>query len=162
MWPSQFRPRMTAYGGTIVVAANQTGGIPTTAVSGTGTSTPIAVTLAATLVTATGATLNGGVNPSGSATTARFDYGLTLGYGTQVSASPAPGSGTSLVAVSAAINGLLPNTPYHFRVVATGGASVNGSDQIFMTILERLFAFVVFHVGHHQLVPEDEQRRCHQ
>jgi hypothetical protein len=130
----QFAPTSTTgYGGTITVNADQTGGTPTIAVSGTGIPLPIAVTGAATFVTATGATLNGAVNPNGSATTARFDYGLTSSYGTQVSASPAPGSGTSLVAVNAVVTGLLPNTPYHFRVVATSGPSVNGLDQIFMT-----------------------------
>src|SRR6185436_10718414 len=95
---------------------------------------PTVVTAAATGITRFSATLNGTVNPNGTSTTATFQYGLTTGYGSQVTASPAPGSGTSPVAVSAAIAGLSCNTQYHFRAVATNtGGPVNGADAIFMT-----------------------------
>src|SRR6185295_4981805 len=92
------------------------------------------VTTAATNITRSAAMLNGAVNPRGSSTTASFQYGLTIGYGSQVTPSPAPGSGTSFVAVSAAIAGLACNTLYHFRAVATNaGGPANGADAIFTT-----------------------------
>src|SRR5207244_6737549 len=48
---------------------------------------------------------------------------------------PAPGSGTSPVAVSASVTGLTANTTYHFRVSATNaGGTSKGSDQGFKTL----------------------------
>jgi uncharacterized delta-60 repeat protein len=94
----------------------------------TACSPPTVVTLAATSITASGATLNATVNPNGGSTTARFDYGLTTSYGSQATASPPPGSGTSPVAVSAVITGLSCNTLYHFRAVGIKGSDTNGSD----------------------------------
>jgi len=94
---------------------------------------PTVATLAATAITTTGATLNGTVNPNGSSTTARFDYGLTTAYGSQAVASPVPGSGSSPVAVAAAISGLVCNTQYHFRVVGINASTTNGSDLTFTT-----------------------------
>jgi hypothetical protein len=94
---------------------------------------PTVVTLAATSITMTGATLNGTVSPNGSSTTARFDYGLTTSYGMQPTASPAPGSGSTPVAVSAAISGLSCSTLYHFRVVGINASTTNGSDLTFTT-----------------------------
>ena len=88
---------------------------------------PTVVTLAATDVTATTARLNGTVTPNGTNTTALFDYGATQAYGSQATASPNPGAGASPVAVSATITGLTCNTSYHFRLVATGGGSVQGA-----------------------------------
>ena len=79
------------------------------------------------------ATLNGTVNPNGSSTTALFDYGLTISYGSQATASPVPGSGTAPVAVSAAITGLTCNTPYRFRIVGTNANTTNGTDATFTT-----------------------------
>ncbi len=95
---------------------------------------PTVVTGAATSITASRVTLNGMVNPNGSNTTALFDYGLTTSYGDQVSVWPGPGSGTSPVAVSAAVAGLVCNTPYHFRAAATNtGGTTNGSDMVVTT-----------------------------
>ena len=95
---------------------------------------PTVVTGTATSITAAGATLNGTVNPNGSSTTALFQYGLTTSYGGQVTVSPAPGSGTSPVAVSAAIAGLVCDRSYHFRAVATNpGGTTNGADKTFTT-----------------------------
>jgi uncharacterized delta-60 repeat protein len=93
------------------------------------------VTLAAAPVTTTTATLNATVNPNGSSTTALFQYGPTTGYGTQIAATPVPGSGMAPVAVSAAIAGLNCGTVYHFRVVATNsGGTTNGSDLTLTTV----------------------------
>jgi subtilase family serine protease len=81
---------------------------------------PIVTTGAASSVEATSAVLNAMVNPNGTAVSGCiFEYGLTTSYGKSAPCSPPPGSGTSPVAVSAAIAGLTPKTIYHFRVVAT-------------------------------------------
>jgi hypothetical protein len=64
-------------------------------------------------------TLNGTVNPKGApVTSCVFEYGTTSSYGQRVPCSPAPGSGTSPVAVSAHLSGLTPGTEYHYRLVA--------------------------------------------
>ena len=95
---------------------------------------PLVVTQAATTVAENGATLNGTVNPNGSTTTALFDYGLTTSYGSQAAASPAPGSGTSAVAVSAGVTGLNCATAYHYRAVASNASgTTNASDLTFTT-----------------------------
>jgi hypothetical protein len=95
---------------------------------------PTVTTELATSVTSTSATLNATVNPNGSSTSARFDWGYTTSYGNQAAAIPAPGSGTSAVPVSAALTGLTCNTIYHFRVTATNAAgSTSGADKTFVT-----------------------------
>ena len=95
---------------------------------------PGAVTLAATSITTTGATLNGTVNPDGYATTGQFQYGATTGYGT-TTAAQSVGSGTSAVNVSAAISGLAAHTTYHFAVTGTNAAGAgSGGDVAFTTL----------------------------
>jgi hypothetical protein len=83
----------------------------------------------------TKATLNGTVDPNGSETTYQFEYGTTTGYGSKAPASPKSiGSGTSPVEVSEKIEGLAPETTYHFRLVATNAkGTTQGSDQTFIT-----------------------------
>ncbi len=98
---------------------------------------PAALTQPATAVTATGAMLNGTVNPNTQATTYHFDWGTSTAYGNQlplVDASVGSDSSEHLLAQS--LMGLTPNTLYHFRVVATncGGCAegtIYGSDQVF-------------------------------
>jgi DNA-binding beta-propeller fold protein YncE len=89
-------------------------------------------------VTDTTARLHGTVNPNGSATTYRFEYGTTTAYG---NSAPSPdgdgGAGLADEDVSAALTGLQANTQYHFRIVAdngTGGPQA-GADQTFTTAL---------------------------
>jgi hypothetical protein len=92
---------------------------------------PTATTVAATLVTSTGATLNSTVNPNGLSTTIYFQYGLTTGYG---SSTTSGSIGTSSGNYGTAITGLSPNTTYHFRIVATStGGTTDGSDLTFTT-----------------------------
>jgi hypothetical protein len=97
---------------------------------------PTVVTGAATAVTKTGATLNATVNPHGSlVSSCKFEYGTTQAYGSTATCSPAPGSGTSPVAVSAAVSGLTAFTTYHYRIVATnGGGTADGADESFRTL----------------------------
>jgi sugar lactone lactonase YvrE len=95
---------------------------------------PKVITEPATAIKATLATLNGKVNPEGSATTYWFEYGETTSYGTKISASA--GSGTSYVAASQTPTGLKGATEYHFRIVAESeaGKSVPGEDRTFTTL----------------------------
>lgn len=94
---------------------------------------PQVVTGAASGITSTGATLNGTVDPNGSATNFVFDLGTTTAYGVSTPAASA-GSGGSPVPVSATIAGLSPGTTYHYRVRATNGfGSANGGDRTFTT-----------------------------
>jgi len=95
---------------------------------------PTATTSAATSITTTGATLNGSINANNASTTVSFDYGTTTSYGTNVTATQSPVTGTTGTAVSYALTGLIPNTTYHFRVkgVNTAGTT-NGTDLTFTT-----------------------------
>jgi hypothetical protein len=100
------------------------------------TTSPTAVIEEATAknITATSAELTAKINPNGLDTHYRFEYGTTLSYGTSV---PIPdqdiGSGSAGVEVSQAIEGLQPNTTYHFRVVAdNSNAIVEGEDHTFI------------------------------
>ena len=95
---------------------------------------PTASTGGATNIGISTATITGTVNPNGSATSYRFDYGTTSGYGLSTAVGDA-GSGTAGVAVSATLSGLRANTTYHYRVVALRGGSVaaTGVDQTLTT-----------------------------
>jgi subtilase family serine protease len=93
---------------------------------------PTVVTGTASSVQSTAAVLNATVNPNGTVVTAcTFEYGLTTSYGASAACSSLPGSGTSPVAVSAAVAGLTSKTIYHFRIVATNafGTSKGASKQ---------------------------------
>ena len=96
--------------------------------------TPTATTGSATNITSNAAILNGTVNSNGVATGAFFQYGTSTSYG-YTTPSQVLGSGTSNVNVSANLTGLLPNTTYHFRIIATNGCggTVYGSDQSLTT-----------------------------
>jgi hypothetical protein len=88
---------------------------------------PSVVTLSATSIKQTSATLRGDVNPRGLATTYQFQYGRTTAYGSATSHHSA-GSGTTTKLVSVSIGHLTPGTTYHFRILATNadGTTVGG------------------------------------
>ena len=96
---------------------------------------PTAATQAASNVTTSGATLNGMVDPNGTATSYQFEFGPTAAYGSFAPAGPASvGAGSDPIAVTQTIGGLAAATTYHYRVVAVRGATrVNGADQTFTT-----------------------------
>ena len=96
---------------------------------------PSVTTNAATGISTTAATLNGSVNPHGSATTYYFEYGTTTSYGSQVPATPpSVGSGQSALSESATLTGLTPNTTYDFQIVATNTAGTTyGGNLTFTT-----------------------------
>jgi phosphodiesterase/alkaline phosphatase D-like protein len=100
----------------------------------TTTTSPTAVTNAATAVGGTSATLNGTVNARGAGTTVTFEFGETTGYGRVVTADQSPVSGSTDTAVSVNANALFPNTTYHYRVVAQNvNDTVYGADMTFTT-----------------------------
>jgi hypothetical protein len=102
-------------------------------VGGVTAAAPSASTSAATNVSSSAATLNGSVNPNGSATTVTFQYGTSTAYGA-TTAGQSAGSGTAAAAVATAVSGLAPATTYHFRVVATSAGGVTyGADVSFTT-----------------------------
>jgi VCBS repeat protein len=76
------------------------------------------------------------VNPSGNATTYRFEYGTTAAYGRTTAALPAGGTltGNAYVPVSGVLDGLAPETEYHYRVVASNGnGTTYGRDRTLRT-----------------------------
>jgi phospholipase C len=98
---------------------------PASAVPG-GAQPPALETAPASSVGIGGAVLKGTVNPDGSTVTdCHFDYGPSAEYGSSAPCSASPGSGTRAFEVSAQLQGLLANTTYHYRIVATnaGGHS---------------------------------------
>src|SRR5205807_1853090 len=97
---------------------------------------PTVKTEPATSVAQSTATLNATVNPNGGEVSeCKLEYGTTTSYGSSASCSPAPGSGTSAVAVSGAVSSLTANTTYHFRISATNaGGTSTGADQALKTL----------------------------
>ncbi len=95
---------------------------------------PTVVTLSATGMGPTTATLQGTVNANGQSTAASFEYGLTTSYGTTVAGTPATVTGSIVTPVSANLTGLALVTTYHYRIkgVNVGGTS-NGNDMSFTT-----------------------------
>jgi hypothetical protein len=94
---------------------------------------PSATTGTAKNVTQSAATVTGTVDPQGSATTYRFEYGTSTSYGLQTEEADA-GSGTGAVDASANLSGLTTDTSYHYRLVATNAAGITrGSDHTLTT-----------------------------
>ncbi len=99
-----------------------------------GTGVPLVLTGSNVGAGQTGVSLDGSVNPAGSATTCYFEYGTTAAYGSQTAVQSA-GIGTAAVTVSAAINGLAPGTVYHVRLTAVNViGTVYGDDQVITTL----------------------------
>lgn len=97
---------------------------------------PTVATIAATSITTTGATLNGTLSSNGAGTTVTFEYGLTTGYGSTITATASPLAANAVnAAVSAAVSGLTCGTTYHFRVNGANIAgTANGSDATFIPL----------------------------
>jgi hypothetical protein len=89
----------------------------------------------ATDVSAVAARLHATINPQGSAAGYFFEYGTTVGYGTNTLQTNLA-SGSADVPVSQNISPLTPGTTYHFRVVETisTGQTVSSNDATFTTI----------------------------
>lgn len=97
-----------------------------------------ALTLPATNVTETSATLNGTVNPEGTLTSeCHFEWGTTTAYGSSAPCAESAaviGEGNAPVPVHADLAGLGGGTVYHFRLRARiGGEIETGPDEEFKT-----------------------------
>ncbi len=99
---------------------------------------PTVTTEAPAEVTTSAAILKGTVNPHyEEVTECELEYGTTTGYGSSVPCSPAKPGGENgePVPVSASIEGLTPNTTYHFRVTAAQFQGTSHSaDRTFSTL----------------------------
>jgi phosphodiesterase/alkaline phosphatase D-like protein len=84
-------------------------------------SAPTVTTVAATGMTTSAATLNATVNPNGQATTYWFEYGTTIGLGSETAHLNA-GSGNTDDSVATTLSGLSPGTTYFFRVAASNSS----------------------------------------
>jgi hypothetical protein len=93
------------------------------------------------------ATLEGTVDPNGSATTYRFQYltQATFEAGGWAGATEVPaggaslGTGTTAVAVSQAISGLVPGTTYRLRILAESTAGTTEGQEVEFTAQESPF-----------------------
>ena len=94
---------------------------------------PDAITLAASGLSATGATLNGSVHAGGVTTTVSFEYGLTSAYGSTVAATPATATGNFATAVARPLSGLVAGAIYHYRVVASNPNGTSWGDDMTFT-----------------------------
>lgn len=95
---------------------------------------PSVKTEGATEVLQSTAILTADVDPNGAqVSVCKFEYGTTS-LNRTVSCSKLPGSGTSEVAVSAALKGLTAATTYHFRISATSASgTTKGAEGTFVT-----------------------------
>src|SRR5580765_2609050 len=99
-----------------------------------GAGLPAATTFGATNITSSSVRVFGQVNPNGAATAGYFQLGATTNYDRSTSAFDA-GGGTGGVVAIADFLGLVPNTPYHYRVVAYNSFGTNfGLDATFTTL----------------------------
>jgi plastocyanin len=99
----------------------------------TATGPPVVSTSAATLIASFSATLNGSLDPHGLSTTVSFQYGTTTSYGSTTSMQTQ--TGNTYRNIAANISGLMANTTYHFRIVATNSAGTRmGGDRTFTTL----------------------------
>lgn len=101
---------------------------------------PTAETEKAWSVSDTTASLVATVDPRNSEVSeCHFEYGTTTAYGHTAPCAANPGSGGSPVQVSANVEGLSPQSAYHFRIVAgdecaTGCGVAEGEDASFETL----------------------------
>ncbi|HEY7951781.1 MAG TPA: hypothetical protein VID70_02265, partial [Solirubrobacteraceae bacterium] len=90
---------------------------------------PTVETGAATQISPGSATITGVVDPAGESANYEFEVGTTESYGTQLF-----GSISSPEEVTVGLSGLLPETVYHYRLVASSAAgTVRGADRTFTT-----------------------------
>jgi choice-of-anchor A domain-containing protein len=118
------------------VVATNAGGTATSAEQSFTTAAlpPTVAATPATNVTATSATLNGTVNAN-NATTTDVHFDLRMASGSYASLASLPNvSGTLATPVSGAVSGLIPNTTYFYRVVASNaGGTATSAEQSFTT-----------------------------
>ena len=102
---------------------------------------PAVATLAASAVSDFQATTNAEAYPNGPPTRVWFEYGSNPLYGGLIDATPSPLAGGGRTSLSAVLDGLVPGTTYHYRVVASNGTdTVAGEDRIFITTARALLS----------------------
>jgi len=115
-------------------AANERWVIDDVRIRGT-IASPVVTSIAASDISATGATFNGTVSAASTTVTTSFEYGTTTSYGNTASnTTPSSVTGTTSTPFSAPVTGLAVNTQYHFRAVGNNGTIYNGSDLTFYTL----------------------------
>jgi hypothetical protein len=89
---------------------------------------PVIGATAATDVEGISALLTAKANPNGQATTYRFQYGTAACSAGSCASTPEAvlGSGSGDRSATSAISGLIPDTTYHYRLVATNASSPSG------------------------------------
>jgi hypothetical protein len=123
---------MTVIAALIAVFAISAVGAGTAFASGS----PSVETKPATNIAESSATLNGAVNPNGTETKYYFEYGTTTKYGKKTAEASA-GSGTASLEESKAITGLVIDTAYDLRIVATNSnkeTSYGGNEEFVTTL----------------------------
>jgi hypothetical protein len=118
-----------------VVATNETG---TRIVAGSSFTTPIppnASTGAVEEVTRNTATVSGTVNPEGQETKYAVQYGPTASYGYSTPPVNVGAGATSVATGAVVLSWLVPDTTYHYRVLAinSAGERTAGADATFTT-----------------------------
>src|SRR5664280_3669536 len=97
---------------------------------------PSVMTISATEITNTTATLNGTVNANNGSTTVSFEYGLTTSYG-QIIQVQIPLTGSDLATFNSSITGLTSGITYHYRIKAVNSkGSINGEAMQFITTIQ--------------------------
>jgi hypothetical protein len=93
---------------------------------------PVVANVSASSISTSGATLTGDVTADATDATAHFEFGTTTGYGSTVQLPDLAGFVGQ--PVSTTLTGLLRNTTYHFRLVASSpDGTTASSDQTFTT-----------------------------
>ncbi len=118
-----------------IAAANNSGTSRGTIVIFTPGSPPTTLTVAATSVTASGATINGYVTSNGLATDAWFAWGTDPTLGTSsLTPTQAVGSGTTSQLVSDVLAGLSIGTTYYFRIFARNSSGTSWGTIVSFTV----------------------------
>jgi phosphodiesterase/alkaline phosphatase D-like protein len=94
---------------------------------------PVARTEQATDITSTGAKLNATAYPFDLSTTVTFEYGLSGTYGTVLTATQSPVTGSDGVSVSVVLTGLSPATTYYYIVKAVNALGESIGDELEFT-----------------------------
>lgn len=105
------------------------------AVTSASAAAPTVGVISATDIQGTSALVKGTVNPQGLSTTYYFEYGTASNFaGAASTASTPAGSGLGEEEARAAISGLMPNTTYYVRLIASNSAgTTTGSASGFQT-----------------------------
>ena len=128
---------LTPDGGAVVTGQSQNGSNYdyATVRYGTAATAPSVASSPTTGITTASATISGTVNPNGTTTSAQFEYGTTISYGSTASVTISPSNGTSAQNVSANLSSLTSGTLYHYRLTATNAAGTSStSDGTFTTL----------------------------